>query len=107
MVQQGPGQGRIDRAADLHYGQQVLGNDDLVSESDDYSSLAGFLLERLGTLPAVGEQVVVDDLRFEVAEMKDRRIASVLVQRIEPPIGQPRGQPRERGRAGRTQRARG
>ena len=111
VLQQGPGLWRIDGAADLHYVQQVLGNDDLVSESDDYSSLAGFLLERLGTLPAVGEQVVVDDLRFEVAEMKDRRIASVLVQRIEQPLGQGRGQPiaqpRQRGRAGRAQRARG
>jgi len=107
VVQQGPGLWRIDGAADLHYVQQVLGNDQLVSESDDYSSLAGFLLERLGALPAVGEQVVVDDLRFEVTEMQDRRIASVLVQRIEPPLGQPQVQARARGRAGRAQRARG
>jgi CBS domain containing-hemolysin-like protein len=101
VVQQGPGLWRIDGAADLHYVQQVLGKDDLVSESDDYSSLAGFLLERLGSLPAVGEQVVVDDLRFEVAEMQDRRIASVLVQRSEQPLGKPRTRP------GRAQRARG
>jgi CBS domain containing-hemolysin-like protein len=87
--------------------QQVLGNDELVSESDDYSSLAGFLLERLGALPAVGEQVVVDDLRFEVAEMKDRRIASVLVQRIAQPLRPAQGHARERGRASRAQRARG
>jgi len=107
VVQQGPGLWRIDGAADLHYVQQVLGNDQLVSESDDYSSLAGFLLERLGALPAVGEQVAVDDLRFEVAEMHDRRIASVLVRRIEPPLGQPQVQARPRGRAGRAQRARG
>lgn len=82
VVRQGAGRWRIDGAADLHYVQQELGIDSLVSESDDYSSLAGFMLERLGTLPAVGEQVVVDDLRFEVAEVEDRRIAAVLVTRL-------------------------
>jgi CBS domain containing-hemolysin-like protein len=82
VVRQGPGRWRIDGAADLHNVQQELGIDNLVSESDDYSSLAGFMLERLGTLPSVGEQVVVDDLRFEVAEVEDRRIAAVLVTRL-------------------------
>ena len=103
VLQQGPGQWRIDGAADLHYVQQVLGNDELVSESDDYSSLAGFMLERLGTLPAVGERVTVDDLRFEVAQVEDRRIACVLVTRLPP---EPAQAP-VRGRAGRSQRARG
>lgn len=103
VVQQGPGLWRIDGAADLHLVQQALGNDALVSETDDYSSLAGFLLERLGSLPAVGERVVVDDLRFEVAEMQDRRIASVLVERVAPPVLLTR----ERTRTGRAQRARG
>jgi len=102
VVQQGPGLWRIDGAADLHHVEQVLGTDKLVSESDDYSSLAGFLLERLGSLPAVGERVVVDDLRFEVAEVEDRRIACVMVERV-----QPAGRAPERGRAGRGQRARG
>jgi CBS domain containing-hemolysin-like protein len=96
VLRQGPDRWRIDGAADLHYVQQELGTDELVSENDDYSSLAGFMLERLGTLPAAGEQVVVDDLRFEVAEVQDRRIATVLVTRVEAPA--------ERVRAGRTGR---
>jgi CBS domain containing-hemolysin-like protein len=82
VVRQGPDRWRIDGAADLHDVQQELGTDELVSESDDYSSLAGFMLERFGTLPAVGEQVLVGDLRFEVAEVRDRRIAAVLVTRV-------------------------
>jgi CBS domain containing-hemolysin-like protein len=84
VVREGPGRWRIDGAADLHYVEQELGIDTLVSESDDYSSLAGFLLERLGTLPAVGERVVVDGFSFEVAAVEDRRIAAVLVTRSEP-----------------------
>jgi CBS domain containing-hemolysin-like protein len=99
VLRQGPGRWRIDGAADLHYVQQELGIDTLVSENDDYSSLAGFMLERLGTLPAVGEQVLVDDLRFEVAEVQDRRIATVLVTRAAAPA--------ERVRAGRTGRGAG
>ena len=101
VLQQGPGLWRIDGTADLHHVEQVLGTDKLVSESDDYSSLAGFLLEHLGTLPAVGERVLVDDLRFEVAEVKDRRIACVMVRRVER-IEQAPG----RGRNGRAQRTR-
>ena len=103
VLRQGPDRWRIDGAADLHDVERELGVDTLVSESDDYSSLAGFLLERLGTLPAVGEQVVVDDLRFEVAEVEDRRIASVLVTRVATPESPQRG-----GRNGRAQpRSRG
>lgn len=83
LVQQGPGRWRIDGAADLHYVEQELGVDSLVSESDDYSSMAGFMLERFGSLPLVGERIVVDDLSFEVAEVQDRRIACVIVTRIE------------------------
>ncbi|MFC5512594.1 TerC family protein [Massilia jejuensis] len=98
VVRQAPGRWRIDGAADLHYVQQELGIDALVSESDDYASMAGFMLERLGTLPAVGERVTLDDLRFEVAEVEDRRIAAVLVTRVEPPAGR---------RPGRTQRGPG
>ena len=98
VVQQAPDRWRIDGAADLHYVQQELGTDALVSESDDYSSMAGFMLERLGTLPAVGERVTLDDLRFEVAEVEHRRIAAVLVTRVEQPV--------ER-RPGRAQRGQG
>ena len=83
VVQESPGCWRIDGAADLHYVEQELGLDSLVSESDDYSSMAGFMLERFGSLPTVGERIVVDDLSFEVAEVQDRRIACVLVTRIE------------------------
>jgi CBS domain containing-hemolysin-like protein len=99
VVQQGPGRWRIDGAADLHHVEQVLGLDTLVSESDDYSSMAGFMLERFGTLPGVGEKVVVDDLSFEVAEVEDRRIACVLVTRIEKAAvpSRPRRAPRNAG----------
>jgi CBS domain containing-hemolysin-like protein len=79
---QGPGRWRVDGTADLHYLEQVLGTDILVGDDDDYTSLAGFLLERFTRLPAVGEGIELDGLRFDVAEVRDRRIATVTVSRV-------------------------
>jgi CBS domain containing-hemolysin-like protein len=79
----GPGQWRVDGTADLHYLQQVLHTDALVADDDEYTSLAGFMLERFGTLPATGEALELDGLRFEVAEVMERRIATVLISRVE------------------------
>jgi CBS domain containing-hemolysin-like protein len=84
VVQQlGPGQWRVDGSADLHYLQQVLHTDALVGDSDEYTSLAGFMLERFGTLPATGQAIELDGLRFEVIEVMERRIATVLISRVE------------------------
>ena len=82
VQQQGPGCWRVAGTADLHYLEQVLDTEALISETDDYTSLAGFMLERFGTLPAVGESVEVDGLRFEVTEVVERRIATVMATRI-------------------------
>lgn len=84
VQEQGPGCWRVAGTADLHYLEQVLETDELISEKDDYTSLAGFMLERLGNLPTVGEAVELDGLRFEVIEVVERRIAAVLVTRIQP-----------------------
>jgi len=78
-----PGRWRVDGTADLHYLEQVLEVDELVSENDDYTSLAGLMLERFGSLPQPGEAVEVQGLRFEVVQVLERRIATVLITRIE------------------------
>ena len=78
----GDDQWKIDGTADLLYLQQVLHSDALVSDDDEYTSLAGFMLERFNTLPLVGETIEVDGLQFEVLEVFERRIATVLVTRL-------------------------
>ncbi|NHZ91077.1 CBS domain-containing protein [Massilia sp. CCM 8733] len=80
----GKDQWKIDGTADLLYLQQVLHSDALVSVDDEYTSLAGFMLERFTTLPQAGETIDVDGLRFEVLEVVERRIATVLVTRLSP-----------------------
>ncbi|TWI69829.1 putative tellurium resistance membrane protein TerC [Pseudoduganella lurida] len=71
-----------DGTADLHQLEQVLETDGLVTEGTDYTSLAGFLLARFEALPAVGEAVEVDGLRYEILAVDERRIARVLIRRI-------------------------
>jgi putative hemolysin len=42
------------------------------------ATLGGFVMERLGHVPQVGEQVVLGHIRLEVETMAGRRVASVL-----------------------------
>jgi CBS domain containing-hemolysin-like protein len=44
-----------------------------------YETIAGFVLDRLGHIPEIGEQVVHDDWVLEVLAMEKRRIAAVRV----------------------------
>jgi len=75
--------GEVDGAADLHRLEQGLETDALVSESDDYTSLAGFLLARFVTFPEPGQAIELDGLRFEFLAVEERRIARVAIRRIE------------------------
>jgi len=78
----GPGRWRVDGSADLHYLEQVLQMEALVSGNGDYTSLAGLMLERFGTLPQVGRSLEIGNCRFEVAQVLERRIATVIVTRL-------------------------
>ncbi|MCD0502447.1 TerC family protein [Bordetella petrii] len=77
---------KIDGAADLHHVEQVLETEGLIDDSQDYSTLAGYLLARFGHLPQPGDSCEYDGphhhFRFEVLELDGRRIASVQVQRM-------------------------
>jgi CBS domain containing-hemolysin-like protein len=79
---QAPGHWEADGAADLHLLEQVLETDALVGEDAVYTSLAGFLLARFETLPAAGQALEVDGLRFEILAVEDRRIARVAIRRL-------------------------
>lgn len=49
----------------------------LMLSEGEYDTIAGFVLDHLGRIPVVGEQVVHDRWTLEVLEMDRRRIASV------------------------------
>lgn len=55
-------------------------------EGDGFETVGGFLLSRLGRVPAVGEHFEVDGLRVEILETEQRRITRVRMSRVEAPV---------------------
>ncbi|VFR51304.1 Magnesium and cobalt efflux protein CorC [plant metagenome] len=88
IVPDGANRWKVDGAADLHHVEQVLETEGLVDEDQEYTTLAGYLLERFGQLPQPGDACEYDAhhhrYRFEVLKLEGRRIASVLVDRLPP-----------------------
>ncbi len=70
--------------ADLHSLEQALDCDDLVSPTEDYASLAGFLLSHSGQMPTVGDVVELNELRFEILDISDYRIELVSITKVMP-----------------------
>lgn len=68
----------VDGAIDIRRLSGLIGTN-LVDRHDRYATLAGYLLSRLGHLPAVSERVVDSGLAFEVVERDDRNIAKVRI----------------------------
>ncbi len=53
-----------------------------VEESDEYDTLAGWMLSELGHIPSLGENFEVEGVRFRVQAMRRRRIARVRAKRL-------------------------
>ena len=85
IVPDGEHRWRIDGAADLHLVEQVLQTDGLVNEDEDYTTLAGYLLNHFGQLPSVGDRCELDSptatVTFRVVRLERRRIAMVHVEK--------------------------
>lgn len=59
----------------------------MLSEHVDFHTLAGFVIHRLGQIPATGDHFTWRGWRFEVVDMDGQRIDKVLVSRAEPDDG--------------------
>ena len=68
--------------ADLHSLEQALDCDGLVSPTEDYASLAGFLLSHSGQMPTVGDSLELNGLRFEILEISEYRIELVSITKV-------------------------
>ena len=75
----------------------LLGLD--LPEDAEYHTVAGFILDELGRLPAVGEDVVVQGWRFEVVDLDGRRIDKVLAERVPARRGRRGAKPKKARRA--------
>ena len=87
IVSDGVNQWRVDGGADLHHLEQLLDTEGLVDDDQDYTTLAGYLLERFGQLPVAGDQCEFvgkhASFKFEVVQIEGRRIAQVRVKKLE------------------------
>jgi putative hemolysin len=55
-----------------------------IEDSDEYETVAGFVLEKFDGLPKPGDEVVVDGYTFHVQSMRGRRVAMLRVTAPEP-----------------------
>ena len=54
-----------------------------VVESDQYETIAGWLLDTVDAVPQVGDEFVIDGYRFKVQTMRRRRIRMLQVVKLE------------------------
>ncbi len=71
----------VDGALDVRRASGLL-DVDLADDADRYSTLAGYILWQLGSLPNVGSSVAVGDLELRVHEISGRAISKVQIRRL-------------------------
>jgi putative hemolysin len=57
-----------------------------VPESEEFETVAGFMLDRLGTVPKGGEVAAVGDWRFTVVDVERNRISKVKIEKLTAPV---------------------
>jgi putative hemolysin len=70
----------LDGAIHVHEIDEAIG---LSLPDGPYETLAGFLLQRFGCIPAVGDELSWDGWRFVVSSRDRLRVAEVAVTRID------------------------
>jgi putative hemolysin len=55
-------------------------------ESGEFETVAGFMLERLGSVPKGGEVIAVGDYRLTVVDVERNRISKVKVEKVPAPV---------------------
>jgi magnesium and cobalt exporter, CNNM family len=50
--------------------------------ADDFTTVAGLVINQLGHLPAVGEVIEFRGLKFEVVEADERRVSRVKIRKL-------------------------
>ena len=55
-------------------------------ESGEFETVAGFMLERLGSVPRGGEVVALEDWRLTVVDVERNRISKVKIEKLPAPV---------------------
>jgi putative hemolysin len=77
------GQGKFLFSGSVHV-EEMANLMKLNIEGQGFETVGGYLLSRLGRVPAVGEHLEVDGLDVEIVETEQRRITRVRMSRLEP-----------------------
>lgn len=68
----------LEGSTDIRHVSLLLGKD-LVDESEQYSTLSGYILFHLGHLPENGENIEIDGYVFEIVTMEGQKIEKVHI----------------------------
>ena len=55
-----------------------------VVDSDDYETIAGWLMDTIDVVPQMGDEFVISGYRFKIQAMRRRRISTIRVRRLAP-----------------------
>jgi len=57
-------------------------------EADDFTTVAGLIINELGHMPVIGETLAFKGLRFEVVDADNKRVNRVCLRKLEEPTGE-------------------
>lgn len=84
VVDLGEGRVMVDASMPMADLSRHLGTD--LPEGDDYNSVGGFIVARLGRVPAVGARIRSFGYEFVVRDADERHVASVEIVRADPSL---------------------
>ena len=71
-----------------------------VVDSDDYETIAGWLMDTIDVVPQMGDEFVISGYRFKIQAMRRRRISTIRVTRLPEPSGEDASDEASGGAAG-------
>jgi magnesium and cobalt transporter len=80
IIQQEDGSFLIDGSAEIRKVELLY---DKELEADDFTTVAGLIINRLGHMPSVGETLELKGLQLEVVDADSRRINRLRLRRID------------------------
>jgi putative hemolysin len=81
IVQREDGSWLVDGLIPLYDLRELFRMYKLFDEEAEYNTLAGFVLEKLGRIPSIGDHFKARGLRFEVVDLDGKRIDKVLISK--------------------------
>ncbi|HEY8353571.1 MAG TPA: transporter associated domain-containing protein [Methylophilaceae bacterium] len=86
IIRDAQGRYRVKALTEIADFNEILGTD---FSDEEYSTIGGLVVSKFGHLPKRGEQIVIGNLRFTALRADSRRLHSLNVEVITPPVAEP------------------